>query len=78
MHAVAMRQKVAPAQRDLAWIADLELGVGGWGGVRDSARVLGENLVKRWMLLHKFEEGLWAVDVVLIYRPFKVVWPQRK
>lgn len=26
MHAVAMRQKVAPAQRDLAWIAELELG----------------------------------------------------
>lgn len=54
------------------------MGVGGGGRVRDSARVLGENLVKRWMLLHKFEEGLWAVDVVLIYRPFKVVWPQRK
>lgn len=73
MHGAAMghaRQRAAPAQRDLAGKAEAKLGeenerlsAGPW---RESGRQV------LWMLMHTFEEGPWAADVMLMHRPFKV------
>lgn len=63
-----VRQRVAPAQHDPAWVAELKIG-------KKSEQ---ESLDRFWSSsvgtpIHKFEQGRRAADVMLIYRAFKVV-----